>query len=74
MPTPPKETIGGKKGHHVIDHEFAQRQFEYIEKLEEFKNSKDFADCPEVEQQYISKEIEQQNYAYETLRQRVENY
>lgn len=74
MPTPPKETIGGRKGHHVVAFEFAQKQFEYVTEMESFKETSDYDEMLELEKSQFDTELEQQNFAYETLRLRVEDY
>jgi hypothetical protein len=74
MPTPPKESIRGTKAHQITSFEFAQKQFSYIREMEVFAESEDFTELSETEKAFITNEIEQQNYAYETLRQRVEDY
>lgn len=75
LPTPPKESIGGTKPkHHSLALDFHLSQFVYISDLKAFAESRDFANLSEVEQERINIEYEQQCFAYETLRQRVEDY
>lgn len=74
MPTPPKESIRGTKRHQIVSFEFTQKQFDYIVEAESFIESEEFQELPEIERSYILSEVDQQNFAYETLRLRVDSY
>ena len=74
MPTPPKESIGGTKGHHLVAFEFAKTEFEYLVALERIKNDSAFSELSDPEKTRIENEVKQRNLVYENLRLRVEDY
>jgi len=74
MPTPPKESIGGTKGHQIIAFEFSNKEFEYLKSQEILIASEDFSDFENSEKESILNEFEIRSAAYETLRIRVEDY
>jgi len=74
MPTPPKETIGGRKLNENNSFEFHKLQYDYIVKLTEYSNSDDFLTLSMAEKVSISQEIDEQTIAYERLRERIDNY
>lgn len=64
MPTPPRESIGGTKGHQLATLEFAQIQYNYIVNREAFRETEDFLELTDWEKVKIEEEIELQNESY----------
>ena len=74
MPTPPKESIGGKSSYQNIAFDFVQKEYNYLLDLEAFRDSEEFTYLDEFEQAQILSEIDQRNRLYELLSARVDKY
>lgn len=74
LPTPPKETIGGTKGHHKTAATFMDKQYRYLLDLKDFAESTEYSEEDQSERDMIESEYDLQYNAYEALRKRVENY
>lgn len=74
MPTPPRESIGGNKGSHVLSFEFSRATYAYIVDMESFKESDDYNDLTEDEKMDFKAELTEVNAYYENLINRVKEY
>lgn len=74
MPTPPKESIGGTKGHQIAAWEMSKTIYDYLRDLTDFSTSVEFEDEPAGDQELIFSELTELEKAYEILNARVANY
>lgn len=74
MVTPPKESIGGTKGHQTKAFEFSKTSYDYLVELERFMDTEEFTELDLAEKDLILGELEEQTKAYEILWERVDQY
>jgi hypothetical protein len=74
MPTPPRESISGTKGHQVAAFEFSKTSYNYLVELERFMDTEEFTELDLAEKDLILGELEEQTKAYEILWERVDQY
>lgn len=54
---PPKESIGGTKPHHAVALEHALATYDYANKLQTFRDTLEFDNCPTEEKDDIQEEL-----------------
>lgn len=75
MPTPPRESIGGKL---LPDQELSFKNmnslYSIVDELEQFNGSKEFSEMSEEDQQDYETELRELNIVYEKVLNRVNEY
>lgn len=74
MPTPPAESIGGKKMYQEDAFTFSKKTYDYIVQLEEFQKTEEHESLSQEEKDSIAEELKALNESYETLNERVSKY
>lgn len=72
--TPPKESMGGTKGHQIIAYEFNKMSYKYLVELDKFTSTEEFYELSQTERDLITSELKNQTKAYELLWARVDTY
>ena len=74
MPAPPRQSIGGTKGHQIEAFEFSKSSYNYLVDLEAFTKTEEFNELNQVERDLIANELKNQTKSYNILWERVNSY
>lgn len=74
MPTPPRESIGGTKGHQIAMWEFSHKIYNELESIEALKKDAEWDDISMVEQTQIDNYYYKLEDAYNDLLTIVDSY